>query len=523
MRPQAIIADFAGLVGAVLTKLSQNKLAERTGRDHATVARWEEGTFPKVPSDVAVIIQTAMAEGIDVGRFQTHNSIYDMSDQAKYEDKVRNGPPDLSWLTSARVPPPFQRTICGITVFSPIGIASSPLMADPAWTGLMLDLGFGLSTFKTRRADDRESWPAPQLAYVVEPPDLTHYDPSNPPAVVVAFRRPPTGGILDILNSIGVPSEKTPVWKQMITDIKRHERGYCVGASVMGEGKTEKELLDAFDRAVREVAETKAAFVEVNVSCPNLEKGGRIFADLKINEAISKQSAKILHSAGIPFFIKAPFLRPQHVEPFVRAVVRYVDGICLRNSIRVKPFTRDRDRGLIPAFPGREFGGLTGPCTFDLTRSGVRALMKTKADLKADFAVIAIGGVSSAREVVELLNEGVDTVQACTAPMFDPLLAWKARYHLDRADTLVLERGKTQSTVETLLFPIHESEFESYKHAEAAIRLVKKRSPGVDVSHERFTAIWNDWMKESPASPAGTSQRMRTVRSVVDWVRVFTR
>jgi hypothetical protein len=52
-----------------------------------------------------------------------------------------------------------------------------------------------------------------------------------------------------------------------------------------------------------------------------------------------------------------------------------------------------RDGQLHPAFAGREFGGLSGPCTFQITRQGVASLSRVKSQLKQRFGIIAVGGL----------------------------------------------------------------------------------------------------------------------------------
>jgi hypothetical protein len=102
-----------------------------------------------------------------------------------------------------------------------VGIASSPLVGDDRWTALMLDLGFGLSTFKTRRSEAKRSHDAPQVAFVKSPPDLSAYDPADPPEVEVTLDREPSmGAISNIVNSIGVPSEPPSEWKLSISEFR---------------------------------------------------------------------------------------------------------------------------------------------------------------------------------------------------------------------------------------------------------------------------------------------------------------
>jgi hypothetical protein len=67
---------------------------------------------------------------------------------------------------------------------------------------LMLNLGFGLSTFKTKRSAGKQAWLPPHIAFALEKPDTTKFDPQNPPDVVVTFNRPDVRELIpNLVNS----------------------------------------------------------------------------------------------------------------------------------------------------------------------------------------------------------------------------------------------------------------------------------------------------------------------------------
>ena len=158
-----LINDFNGLVTELVQKQSQHKVAEALSRDKRTIFNWLRGAAPSEPSDVAWVIRLALNSGIDLSRFQTYASIYDFSSMMSYEEETNRGPDDLSWLTSAQPPPPVKTTFCGLELDGPLGVASSPLLADDKWASLMLNLGFGLSTFKTKRSSSKQAWLPPHI------------------------------------------------------------------------------------------------------------------------------------------------------------------------------------------------------------------------------------------------------------------------------------------------------------------------------------------------------------------------
>jgi len=98
-----------------------------------------------------------------------------------------------------------------------------------------------------------------------------------------------------------------------------------------------------------------------------------------------------------------------------------------------------------------------------LTLRGVESLVKIKSALKQEFSIIAIGGVSTLKDVRDLLAAGADAVQACTTPMFDPLLAWKVR--------LLQPVASLQAS---LIGPRDEAEFRSMSNATQAVTKLRK-------------------------------------------------
>jgi dihydroorotate dehydrogenase (NAD+) catalytic subunit len=521
--PSRLIADVRGLVRAILdANVGKNKLAGKLSKDKATISRWEDGSsLPTDPRDVAWLIRVALDAGIDIARYQIFDPIYDFSQHLTYEQKAENGPPDLGWITQVRRPPKVDWDVRGIAVNCPVGIASSPLVGDERWTALMLDLGFGLSTFKTRRTGFKRSWDAPQIAFVKHPPDLTNYDPGDPPEVEVTLDRGPSLGVIpSIVNSIGVPSDSATEWKQTYQRIQRLEGGHTVGVSVMGDGNTQEEIARDLAAAVAEARELEPPFIEVNASCPNLEKKGHS-ADVAYVKALAAAAQSALAGTATQLFVKLPFIPPLLIKSFFREIGPLVNTIVLRNSIRVRPVRLDRDGNKIPAFPNRIYGGLSGPCTFEATRRSIEAAVAAREQLGLDFGLIAVGGMSTVREIVDILNLGVDGVQVVTAPIFDPLLAWKVRFHMDRS-VAATPKLRGQVEFEALLLPRDETEQLCFKNAQTAAAIVQRKT-SESISVMAFTSSWNEWLQERPAIRPGAAQRVPGARSVDDWIRVFLR
>lgn len=526
-----VISDFKGLTEEVVERIKLHRLAQILSRDRQTIRGWLNRAEPTNPSDVAWLIRLALENEIDVSSFQTFSSIYDFSSWLTYEQRIEKLP-DISWLTGIRKPPSANINFCGMALDNPIGVASSPLLGDDKWTVLMLELGYGMCTFKTRRTGFKKSWDAPQITFLLEALDLKKYDPANPPQVRVTFdRKEVKCSIPNPVNSIGVPSEMPAEWQEVYERIKRHPSyGRNVGISVMGdmkENETQRDLEKDFVLAVEKAKEVNPPFIELNPSCPNLEKKMDVCDDPHLVRTICSSARRVLKGTGIPLIIKLPYFKEEKLKALLKEAGHLVHAISYRNTIRVQPVVEDRDGKFHEAFPGRKFGGLSGPCTFETTRKGLIELVKVKKELGLDFGIIAIGGVSTPNHVVDLMNEGANVVQACTGPMFDPLLAWKVRFNVSQLKRKI-ERTQydlltsEQNARPELIFPRDVVETESYNNAEAAVREIKKRFPKRKVSHEVFLNEWNTWMQQRPPLLIGEAQRVPPAQSLNEWIRIFT-
>jgi dihydroorotate dehydrogenase len=513
-----LISDFNGLVTELVQKLSQQRVADALSRDKRTIINWLHGTAPSDPSVVAWAVRLALSNGIDLSRFQTYAAIYDFSSMMNYEEEISRGPNDLSWLTNAQPPPPVKTDFCGLELDGPLGVASSPLIADDKWGFLMLNLGFGLSTFKTKRTSPKQAWFPPHIAYVLEQPDLTKYDVRDPTEVLVGFsRKEIRDSVPNLVNSIGVPSEVPAEWQEMYERIKRHPRGRFVGISVMGDGHSRRELVKDFEIAVEKARDSGPPFIELNLSCPNLGKGAGVYNEPSTVRLICSKARKILGGTDTLLVVKLPNLPDETMREVLKGAGKYIDAVAFRNTIQVRPITTDRDGRRHPAFMGREFGGLSGPCTFEMTRRGLQRLTELRSELGQWFQIIAIGGASTPGHVVELMDAGASVVQACTAPMFDPLLAWKVRFHLKQFEHHV-------STDVALPFtqPRDQAEIESFRNAFEAYGEIQRRYPERAVPYDVFRAKWNAWMEQRPVGPVGKAHRISAPRKFAEWVRDFT-
>jgi dihydroorotate dehydrogenase len=513
--------ELAPLLKEIFSRIKPYTIAKKMGKDKSVPARWKAGTTPTRPEDIGLLIACALEEGIDIAPFQKFAPLWDLSPDTSYEHKLQREAPDFSILASVPYIPSSRIKFGDMELDTPIGLASSPLTGDSRWTRAGLDLGYGLSTFKTRRAGKPvESWPSPQIAYVCGPIDLHDYDPANPPKVAVCLSRPNNvdSPVPDLVNSIGCPHEGEKAWPPEYEIVAQHPRGRFVGISVMGDALDAAGAADQFDRAVDVAISQRPPFIELNVSCPNLERETELAQDLQRVREICANAKKRGLGAGIPLFLKLQYMPEIALDKLLQMVAPHVDAIVLRNTLRVRPICKDRRENEYCPFPNREFGGLSGPSTFETTMRFLRNAVNIRSKKKYDFRIVAAGGVTTAAHVISLLNNGADLVQACTGAIFDPLLSWKVRYQYAKS------RTKTESATsqdQFLQLPRTELEIRALHNLELAVEEYASRGFSIPFIDVRDT--WHTWLQSQSAEVHGAARRASAPQSKDEWVRTLSR
>jgi dihydroorotate dehydrogenase (NAD+) catalytic subunit len=153
------------------------------------------------------------------------------------------------------------------------------------------------------------------------------------------------------------------------------------------------------------------AGIELNISCPNVGKGGLQFAIDP--EAAASVTAAVRRATDLPLLVK---LSPNVAD--VRTIARAIadagaDGLTAINTLSGMAVASDRTR----PFLGNTYGGLSGPA---IKPVALRVVFEV-AQL-VDIPIIAIGGVTSLDDVLDFLAVGAVAVQVGTAIFADPTL-----------------------------------------------------------------------------------------------------
>jgi dihydroorotate dehydrogenase (NAD+) catalytic subunit len=153
------------------------------------------------------------------------------------------------------------------------------------------------------------------------------------------------------------------------------------------------------------------AGIELNISCPNVGKGGLQFAIDR--DAARAVTAAVRRATELPLLVK---LSPNvaDVRPIAKAIEDAgADAICAINTLSGLAVSADRTR----AFLGNTYGGLSGPAIKPVALRVVYEVAQV-----VSIPIVAIGGVTSLADVLDFLACGAVAVQVGTAIFADPEL-----------------------------------------------------------------------------------------------------
>lgn len=354
----------------------------------------------------------------DAGAAVTLTPFYDPA--LSYEENYRRGPFGAFAEESADAPrqdygdPGFR--FLGLPVALPFGIPAGPLL-NGRFVKAALDAGFDLPVYKTVRTRKWLSHAWPNVLAVEASGDL--HPTTNRLRGHSNYTMP-----LSITNSFGVPSFDPDLWQPDLADAVVHARpGQVVIGSFQGtqpEAGGAKEYIADFALGARLMRETGVKIAEVNLSCPNEGTANLLCFDAQraqaVVEAIKAELGSTPLLAKIAYFSDEAALRR-----LVEAIGRTVAGFEAINTI---PAEVVNEAG-VQALPGE--GRLrSGVCGAGIRWAGLemtQRLVRLRDELGMRFAIVGVGGVSTAADYNAYRGAGADAVMSATGAMWNPLLA----------------------------------------------------------------------------------------------------
>ena len=230
----------------------------------------------------------------------------------------------------------------------------------------------------------------------------------NPPPRIVET---PCG----MLNAIGL--ENVGV-ERFISEKMSSLQGVNVPVVVNILGDTIEEYREISNR----LADVEGiAAIEVNISCPNVKKGGVAFGT--VPEMAAAVTAAVKESCSVPVIVK---LSPNvsDITIIAKAVEEAgADGLSLINTLigmAIDPHTRRPKLANV-------IGGLSGPAI-----KPVALRMVYQVAQVVSIPVIGIGGIETVEDVIEFMLAGATAVQIGTANFINPRASEEAVEGLNR-------------------------------------------------------------------------------------------
>ncbi|HIF35862.1 MAG TPA: dihydroorotate dehydrogenase [Candidatus Thioglobus sp.] len=213
-----------------------------------------------------------------------------------------------------------------------------------------------------------------------------------------------------MLNSIGLqnPGTKTVI-DEIMPGLDKNETKFIInisGSSVEEYG----EIAKHFDN-------TDIDAIEINISCPNVKEGGVAFGNdpemsFRVVEICRKNTTK-------PIITKLSPNQTDIAANAVRCIEAGSDGLAVINTVMGMAVDVETKKPVI----GNNRGGLSGPAIKPIALLKVHQVYQVSK--KHNVPIIGQGGIVSAKDAIEFIIAGADTVGIGTALFYDPLVCTK--------------------------------------------------------------------------------------------------
>ena len=199
-----------------------------------------------------------------------------------------------------------------------------------------------------------------------------------------------------LLNAMGLPNPGVLHFREEIRDVK--ETGVPVVVSIYGFSSEE------FSEVARAAVDAGADALELNVSCPHVEKAGaEIGSDPKF---VARVVREVKDKVSKPVFVKLTPNAASIVKVAGAAVEAGADAIVAINTIRAMAIEVETTQPLL----ANRIGGLSGPAIRPIA---VRCVYEVSREV--DVPVIGCGGITTWRDAVEFILAGASAIQIGTA------------------------------------------------------------------------------------------------------------
>ena len=220
-----------------------------------------------------------------------------------------------------------------------------------------------------------------------------------------------------VLNSIGLQGPGVDAFLQR--DLPwLLSRGARAVVSIAG------STIDEYAELAARLSETAGVTaIEVNISQPNAEHRGRVFACDAVDAGAVIAAVRARTRYDLPIFAKLSPDVTDIVEIARSCVAAGADGLSLINTLLGMAIDTETMRPVLAGLTG----GLSGPA---IRPVAVRCIWQVRAALP-DVPIIGMGGVMSGRDALELMLAGASMISVGTAIFHDPSACARILRELD--------------------------------------------------------------------------------------------
>ena len=210
-----------------------------------------------------------------------------------------------------------------------------------------------------------------------------------------------------MLNAIGLQNPgTTAVINDIMPGLDKKETRFIINIS----GSTVEE----YGEIARHFDDSDIDAIEINISCPNVKEGGVAFGNdpemsFRVVEICRKNTSK-------PIITKLSPNQTDIASNALRCIDAGSDGLAVINTVMGMAIDIEKQKPVI----GNNQGGLSGPAIKPIALLKVHQVYQVSK--KYNIPIIGQGGIVSAKDAIEFIIAGADTVGIGTALFYDPLV-----------------------------------------------------------------------------------------------------
>lgn len=213
-----------------------------------------------------------------------------------------------------------------------------------------------------------------------------------------------------LLNSIGLQNPGAhAVINDLLPQLNMDETRYIINVS--------GSSIEEYAEVVRLFDQTDLPAMEINISCPNVKKGGAAFGNdpdmaARVVEACRANTTK-------PMIVKLSPNQTDIAEGARRVIDTGADALSAINTLMGMQIDANTRKPTL----GNNQGGLSGPAIKPVALLKVHQVYQVAK--QHDIPIIGLGGISCAEDAIEFFLAGASMVAIGTAIAKDPLLVKK--------------------------------------------------------------------------------------------------